>query len=246
MTDITGIDTSTTHPNTTLSDPVKILGKDDFLNLLVTQLQNQDPLNPADSTEFTAQLAQFSSLEQLNNINDNLENMEQFQTTVANSQAVSYIGKEITATGNALQLKTGQPAECHFELEGNALLAAITVYDAAGSFVKSFETGPLNPGRQSAVWDGTDKNGNPSLPGLYRFEVQAVDANNLSLNVTPLISSLVTGVSLKDGTANLITELQNIAIDDVIDVKAAAVAAQPDTAASHAEINANKPLNGGL
>ncbi len=97
MMSITPIDSSAVSTETQTSASAEILGKDDFLNLLVTQLQHQDPLNPAESTEFTAQLAQFSSLEQLNNINDNLKNMELFQTSVTNSQAVSYIGKEITA-----------------------------------------------------------------------------------------------------------------------------------------------------
>ena len=243
MTSITPIDSSAPSAGTQTSAPVKILGKDDFLNLLVTQLQHQDPLNPAESTEFTAQLAQFSSLEQLNNINDNLKNMELFQTAVTNSQAVSFIGKEITALGNTLQLKDGQAA-CHFELTADAALAAITVYDAGGGFVKAFETGPLPSGRQTAVWDGMDRNGNPALPGIYRFEVQAVDADNQSVGVTPLISSVVTGVSLKDQTASLITELQTIAIADVMDVSE--VKPQPDSETPGIETNSNELINGGL
>jgi flagellar basal-body rod modification protein FlgD len=244
MTSISAADSTTPNLDTPTSAPVKILGKDDFLSLLVAQLQHQDPLNPAEGTEFTAQLAQFSSLEQLSNINDNLENMELFQTSMTNSQAVSYIGKEITAQGNSVQLEIGQPAECHFELDANAALAAITVYDANGGFVKSFETGPLNSGRQSAVWDGTDNNGNSVSPGLYSFEAQAADANNENIDVTPLISAVVTGVSFKNQTASLITELQTIAIDDVINVSE--VVAQTDKAAAQAEIIDNKPLNGGL
>ena len=244
MTTISAIDSTTTGVDTPSSAPAKVLDKDDFLNLLVAQLQHQDPLNPAEGTEFTAQLAQFSSLEQLSNINNNLENMELFQTAMTNSQAVSYIGKEITAQGNAVQLESGRSAACHFELDAPAALAAVTVYDASGGFVRSFETGPLSSGRQSAVWDGTDNNGNLAAPGSYSFEVQAVDADNQSLNVTPLISSVVTGVSFKNQTASLITELQTIAIDDVIDVSEVVV--PPDSTATHAAIIDNKPLNGGL
>ncbi len=243
MTSITPIDHSVQSAETQTSAPVKILGKDDFLNLLVTQLQHQDPLNPAESTEFTAQLAQFSSLEQLNNINDNLKNMQLFQTAMTNSQAVSYIGKQITAKGNTVQLESGQPAECHFELATNAAMAFITVYDATGGYVKSFETGPLNSGRQSAEWDGTDRDGNASLPGIYRFEVQAVDVNDQGLSVTPLMNALVTGVSFKDQTASLITNLQTIAIDDVIAVSA--VKLQPDTVTYEIETNSNELINGG-
>ena len=244
MTSITPIDSSAPSAGTQTSAPVKILGKDDFLNLLVTQLQHQDPLNPAESTEFTAQLAQFSSLEQLNNINDNLKNMALFQAAVTNSQAVSFIGKEITASGNTLQLEDGQTAECQFELTANAALAAITVYDAGGGFVKAFETGPLPSGRQTAVWDGMDRDGNRALPGIYRFEVQAVDGDNQNVGVTPLISSVVTGVSLKNQTASLITELQTIAIADVMDVSE--VKPQPDSETPEIEINSNELINGGL
>ena len=244
MTFITATDTSIPRSDTQSRDPAQIMGKNDFLNLLVTQLQHQDPLNPAESTEFTAQLAQFSSLEQLSNINDNLKNMELFQTSVTNSQAVSYIGKEITARGNTVQLESGQPAECHFELADNAALAVISVYDANGGFVTSFETGPLNSGRQSAAWDGTNRDGNLAAPGIYHFEVQAVDTNNQDLSVTPVISAVVTGVSFKDQTASLITGLQTIAINDVIAVSE--VQSQPETVTPEIETNSNETINGGL
>jgi flagellar basal-body rod modification protein FlgD len=244
MTFITATDTSIPSSDTQSRDPAQIMGKNDFLNLLVTQLQHQDPLNPAESTEFTAQLAQFSSLEQLSNINDNLKNMELFQTSVTNSQAVSYIGKEITARGNTVQLESGQPAECHFELADNAALAVISVYDANGGFVTSFETGPLNSGRQSAAWDGTNRDGNLAAPGIYHFEVQAVDTNNQDLSVTPVISAVVTGVSFKDQTASLITGLQTIAINDVIAVSE--VQSQPETVTPEIETNSNETINGGL
>ena len=244
MITMTPIDSSTNAGDAQSGPPVNILGKDDFLNMLIAQLQHQDPLNPAEGTEFTAQLAQFSSLEQLSNINDNLQNMGQFQASLIESQAVSYIGKEITAEGNSVQLESGRPVECNFELEANAALAVISVYDASGGFVTSFETGPLNSGRQSAAWDGTDRNGNPVSEGVYRFEVQAVDANNKDLSVTPLISSVVTGVSFKDQTTSLITDLQTIAIDDVIAVSE--VQSQPDNVTPEIENNSNERINGGL
>jgi len=244
MTSITPIDLNASKTENQTSAPVKILGKNDFLNLLVTQLQHQDPLNPAESTEFTAQLAQFSSLEQLNNINDNLKNMELFQTSMTNSQAVSYIGKEIAAKGNVVQLEDGRTPECHFELENSAELSVISVYDSSGGFVKSFETGPLSSGRQSAAWDSTDRNGNPAAPGLYRFEIQAVGADNQSISVTPLINAVVTGVSFKDQTASLITDLQTIAIDDVIAVSE--VKPQNDTETPEDETYSNELINGGL
>jgi flagellar basal-body rod modification protein FlgD len=241
MTPINAIEPTASDASS--SAPVKILGKDDFLNMLIAQLQHQDPLNPADSTEFTAQLAQFSSLEQLSNIHDSLKHMEQFQASLTHSQAVSYIGKEVTAEGNGLQLKDDQPATCHFELAAGAAMTAVSVYDASGGFVNSFETGSLSAGRQSATWDGLDFDGNQMPPGVYQFEIQAVDATDESVAVIPLMRALVTGVSFKDNTAYLMTDLQKVAIEDVIDVSeppssAPAAAAYPTT-------QPNEQLNGG-
>ena len=242
MTPITPIDPNASTAQS--SAAVKILGKDDFLNMLIAQLQHQDPLNPADSTEFTAQLAQFSSLEQLSNIHDSLENMEQFQASLTHSQAVSYIGKEITAAGSGLHLGDGQTAACHFELETHAAMTAVSIYDAAGGFVNSFETGPLGPGRQSAIWDGTDFNGNRMPAGPYSFEIQAVDTTSESVTVRPLMSAMVTGVSFKEKTAYLMTELQSVALDDVVDVLEASPPAAPVTTDT-ATISYEHP-NGGL
>lgn len=242
MTPITPIDPNASTAQS--SAAVKILGKDDFLNMLIAQLQHQDPLNPADSTEFTAQLAQFSSLEQLSNIHDSLENMEQFQASLTHSQAVSYIGKEITAAGSGLHLGDGQTAACHFELEAHAAMTAVSIYDVTGGFVNSFETGPLGPGRQSAIWDGTDFNGNRMPAGPYSFEIQAVDTTSESVTVRPLMSAMVTGVSFKDKTAYLMTELQSVALDDVVDVLEASPPAAPVTTDT-ATISYEHP-NGGL
>lgn len=242
MTPINAIDATAGHAPS--NAPVKILGKDDFLNMLIAQLQHQDPLNPADSTEFTAQLAQFSSLEQLSNIHESLENMAQFQASLTHSQAVSYIGKAITAAGNGLLLEDGQPATCRFDLENNAAMTAISVYDATGGFVNSFETGSLGAGRQSASWNGLDINGNPMPPGIYRFEVQAIDTASQNVSASPIMSAPVTGISLKDNTAHLITALGTVSIDDVIDISEATA---PSAAlAPESQTYSNEIPNGGL
>src|SRR5512143_1369392 len=101
-----------TSASSTIAAASKAMGKDAFLKLLITQLQHQDPLNPADSTEFTSQLAQFSSLEQLSNVNDNLTTLKLYQASINNAQAVSFIGKDIVAKGKTLQVTSGQPVAC--------------------------------------------------------------------------------------------------------------------------------------
>ncbi len=243
MTPIAGIDPTTNTSEALSNSADQILGKDDFLNLLIAQLQNQDPLNPTEGTEFTAQLAQFSSLEQLSNINDNLKNMELFQASMTNSQAVSYIGKEITAHGNSVQLTHDQLVPCKFDLESDAEIAVISIYDRAGGFLNMLEAGPLSGGRQTIFWDGTDSNGNRLADGIYTFEVQAADADNKVVTASPMISAMVTGVSFQDNKAHLITALQTIAIEDVLDVSEAdpLTTAEPAIAAS----NPIDQLNGG-
>ena len=196
----------------------KELDRDAFLNLLVTQLQNQDPLNPTDSTEFTAQLAQFSSLEQLGNVNDNLLLLQNFQASINNSQAVSLIGKEITANGNLINFADGQPTECNFKLDGDASVVVVSIYDHTGEFVKSFESQNLAAGQHTLNWDGTEQNSNPAAPGNYTFEVQADDADGHNIRTTTFFNGKVNKVIFENNTTYLISGDQRVALGDIVEV----------------------------
>ena len=100
---ISGVTSTSGNRTDGLAKAPDALGRDDFLNMLVTQLQYQDPLNPMDSTDFTAQLAQFSSLEQLTNMSDQLKNLAAAQTALNNSQAVSYIGRTVLSEASSMR-----------------------------------------------------------------------------------------------------------------------------------------------
>jgi len=195
-----------------------VLGKDDFLHLLITQLQNQDPLNPTDHTEFTAQLAQFSSLEQLNNVNDNLEELQNYQASTNNSQAVSLLGKEITTNGNFLPLVVGESIGCDFSLARDAALVVVNIYDSTGEFVTKFEKNNLPAGRRTLDWDGADKDGHPVKAGNYTFEIQAVDADDQKVKVMTFFTGIVDTVTFENNTPFLISGDQKIALGDVIQV----------------------------
>jgi len=197
----------------------KTMGKEAFLKLLITQLQYQDPLNPTDSTEFTAQLAQFSSLEQLNNVNDNLNTLKLYQASINNAQAVSFIGKDVVSKGKALQVNSGQPVSCEFSLGGDAKRVVVSIYDAAGNFVKDIQATALNAGSQSLSWDGKDRNGNTVEDGAYTFEVQAEGASGEKRDVTTYSRGTVTGVTFEDGVTYLTVGRGKVAIGDVTQVK---------------------------
>lgn len=194
------------------------LGKNDFLNLLVTQLQNQDPLNPADSTEFTAQLATFSSLEELQNINTTLEAVEVSQAVLTNSQAVDYIGKQIQAVGNRIRKTDGETDAIEFNLSNEAAEVYIKIYNQHGDFVQDIDLGPLPAGQQSAAWDGLDSKGDPAPDGAYTYEVMAIDADGSSIGVTGFTTGRVTGVYYKYGGAYLMTADQEIPLGNVVQV----------------------------
>ena len=195
-----------------------MLGKDDFLTMLITQLQNQDPLNPTDSVEYTAQLAQFSSLEQLSNVNQNLEYLQLFQASINNAQAVSFIGKEITALGDEIQVTDGVAEACEFKLSADAGGVTINIYNEAGNLVKTIEEGSMDGGRQTVQWDATDQNGNQLADGDYTFEVMAVDADEQAVEAITYSTGIVSGVTFIDGTTYFMVENQKIPIADIIEV----------------------------
>lgn len=195
------------------------LGRDDFLNLLVTQLQYQDPLNPMDSTDFTAQLAQFSSLEQLTNMNDQLTALTDTQAALRNSQAVTYIGQTVLCDGNATQIVDGTPEPLHVELASAAAAVYVSIYDATGALRSTYNAEAMAAGRGSIDWPGTDMDHNLLPDGSYRFEIMAVDSAGNEVAAAPMSSGRVSGVAFEDGEAALMVNGQAIRLEDVLEIR---------------------------
>ena len=195
-----------------------IMGKDDFLQLLVAQLKAQDPLNPMDSTAFTAQLAQFSSLEQLQNINLSLGTIGTSQAVMTSSQAVGFIGKTITALGDTVEVQSGQSQGIQFSLGEPAAGLYVRLYDQMGSFIRQIEVGQTASGQQQVSWDGLDYLGGRVPDGTYSYEVEAIDEQGNSVSTTTFASGTVTGVSYKDGVAYLQCGTREIPMGNVVNV----------------------------
>lgn len=200
-----------------LSSGPNSLGKDDFLTLMVEQLKNQDPMNPSDSTEFTAQLAQFSSLEQLFNVNDNLESMGDTSGEVQHLSALAMIGTEVVTTSSEFKFN-GEPLKLGYDLDAPASEGSLYIRDTAGNTVGSFPLKDLDAGRDFFEWDGTDGNGNTLIEGTYTLGVSAYNGED-AVAATSLIRSRVIGVDMVDGGDMLVTDSGDFRLADVESVR---------------------------
>lgn len=174
---------------------------DNFLTILTTQLQHQDPLSPLDTHEFTNQLVLFAGVEQDIQGNSSLEKLIALQQNNVAVGAVSYIGQTIEATGQANMLRNGE-AKFTYTLPANAQSASLQITDAGGRVVLTAPA-QTTAGRHEFVWDGTDSLGNSVPEGPYGITVAALDPTDQPLPVTYSVSGRVTGVEMIDGDAAL-------------------------------------------
>jgi flagellar basal-body rod modification protein FlgD len=195
---IQGIGTTSTVTETP-TEPTDSLGKDVFLNLLVTQLKHQDPLEPMEGTEFVTQLAQFSELDELRELTGGQEDLQGYMASLNNFAAVSLLGKEVEFAGDRVTHVEGTSTGIEFSLPTEAAQAAILVYDAQGRLVQTLTKGAMGTGNQTAVWDGADQSGQPLPSGTYRFEVLATDAMGGNIPVALIQRGSVQEVAFQDG-----------------------------------------------
>ena len=144
------------------------LGRDAFLKMLIAQLEHQDPLNPMEGSDFSAQLAQFSSLEQLFNMNDHLETISTSLGSENANNVLDYIGKEVLCKSDTLTLSEGVLTGGVFTLEEPADLM-IAVYDDMGRKVTTLYPGQLAAGTHQVDWNGFDQTGSLVEDGTYRL-----------------------------------------------------------------------------
>ncbi len=192
---------STTSNSTTGASST--MGKDAFLKLLVTQLSHQDPLNPMDDKDMTAQLAQFSSLEQLTNINTGIETLNTTMTQNQLTNAVSYIGKSVKASGYSLSKEDGTVSNVYYSLGETVSDASINIYDADGTLVRSVGIGTKSSGEYEYGWDGLDSSGEEVADGLYSVAITAYNSSGKQVMVQTQVSGIVSGVTTSNGSAYL-------------------------------------------
>lgn len=176
-----------------------------FLNLLTVQLQNQDPLDPLDSNEFTNQLVQFTQAEQLINQNQNLEELISLQASNATSSALSFVGLDVSYLGNRIFSDGQSPQEINYGLSEEAAELDIFIRNDVGEIVRTL-TGPTAAGSQQVIFDGLDDNGDPLEEGLYTVEISAIDQAGNGLSSSIAVTGLVTGIENVNGQIDLVLE----------------------------------------
>jgi len=209
------------YNQTQTSSTTKTLGKDDFLKLFVAQLRSQNPLNPMDNTEFTAQLAQFSSLEQLSNINTQLHDLLLFQNSLQNTLTNNLIGRQVKIPGNEIYLK--ENGEISYTLPEDVSKVKISIYDSGGGLVKEVNLGQQTSGEKSYVWDGTDNSGNRLPEGHYQVKVEALDDSGNPVNVSTMVYGTVTGITFDNNITYLIIDnTLKIQLSEIKEIKGGA------------------------
>ncbi|MFC5303330.1 flagellar hook assembly protein FlgD [Azospira restricta] len=151
--------------------------QDRFLTLLVTQLKNQDPLNPMDNAQMTSQLAQINTISGIEKLNTTLSQMLGVYNEGQAMQAAGMVGKYVLVAGNSLPLAGGQ-AIGGATLAGPADQVTISIYDSAGNLVQSQKLGAAEAGNLNFTWDGKKSDGSKAADGTYTFKVAAVRGND--------------------------------------------------------------------
>lgn len=226
---MTTIDTSRTLNGAQSQASQQLAGNfDTFLRLLTTQLQNQDPMSPMDSNEFTQQLVAFSGVEQQINTNDNLQSLIALSLSQQASAAVNYIGHNVVMTSGKGALENGA-VDWTYNLSAPSSATALTVKDANGKVVYT-TSGKTAAGNNDFAWDGKDMNGNQLPDGQYSLTVGATAADGSAVSSTIASKAVVTAVDMSGTTPMLVLGAAEIPLSEVSLVGSTADASQaPDT-----------------
>ena len=165
-----------------------------FLSLLTSQMKNQDPLDPLDSTQFVNQLVSFSGVEQQIAQNRNLESLLIIQSAAAQTTSVGYIGRVATALTPDSQLQNGS-ADWEYNLPENAQTTNLIVRDSSDRIVYQ-TTGSTVAGEHDFAWDGRSSSGVQQPDGVYTLEINAVTANGAAIRSEIRTAARVTGIDL--------------------------------------------------
>jgi len=206
--------TTAQQQTATKSDPSQ-LGESDFLKLLTTQLQQQDPTQPMDNTAMVAQLAQFSALEQMTNVNTTLTQMLTGQGTALEANSAGMVGKTAIFSTDQVSLTQGKPASITANLSQAATNVTLTIQDGTGNTIRTIGEGACASGNNTFTWDGNDDSGNQLPTGTYTAQVLATDINGRSISLTQNGSAPITSVLFNNGVPQFVAGGSTLQLSDI-------------------------------
>ena len=206
--------TSTTaESSTSASDELQ----DQFLTLLTTELQNQDPTDPMDNSEMVTQLAQISTISSIEDVTSTLEGISGQISASETLQASALVGNGVLIDGNTIQVDDGVTTPFGVTLGSDADSVTVTIKDSSGTVVRTLDEGEMSAGTQSLSWDGLQDDGTTAADGAYTFSISAT-SDDVAVASTALKYALVTGVTTDSSNAvalDLGGVNENVALSDI-------------------------------
>jgi len=217
MGTISNIDEKTGQPADLKRIPKKVLDKEAFMQLFITQLQYQDPMKPIENHEMALQLAAFNQVDQLFNLNEKLSRLVDLYKANEYTLLANLVGKQVKVEGNTLRVEGGKFLGASFELSEPANLVNIVIRDNLGRIIKNFQQYNLSKGVHEVEWDGKDQWGNPVPDGNYKISIITGTGNNQS-SITPIVVARVTGALLGDKPTIKINDTESIDLTQIKEI----------------------------
>lgn len=198
------------------------LGKDDFLALLVTKLQYQDPLEPMADEDFIAQLAQFSTLEQMNNIAEGISRANEWDflqmQSLNNTLATNLLGRDVQTDLDGVYFDGENSAKMNFTNDRFAREIEFLIRNEEGDVIRRLTIEDVAQGPQTVYWDGKDNQGNRVPQGYYQVEASGIDADGVTYQPPVKMIARVTSITYRDGAAYLNAGGMEISLGDIVSV----------------------------
>jgi flagellar basal-body rod modification protein FlgD len=194
------------------------LGKDEFMRLLTTQMQYQDPLNPVDNSQMLAQLAQFSQLEQLQGLSSKIDSMVTASTANTQMSATQLVGKQALFEADRIGLVAGSTSTFTLSLAGASVDTTAVISDANGKVVRTLTLGALAAGTSEVPWNGLDDTGSPLPSGEYFLSVAGKTADGSEVLAAASVKATITGVEYDSGVAMLKVAGRTIPLSSVLEI----------------------------
>lgn len=189
---------STSTVEYTTAEEASSLDSEDFLTLLVTELQYQDPTAPMDNVEMVNQLTQYSQLDELAAMNEKLDDFSDTITAMSAVSGLNYLNKAVEADGNTVVVSDGDVTTLYYTLDQDAALLTVNVFDSEGTLVDTASATEIETGVYSFTWDATDYNGNAVDDDTYTVVLSAENSDGESFDVSTTTTGIVSGVTTTD------------------------------------------------